>query len=65
MIIIEVGKRENIERALKRYKYKVIKSKQMDEVRKRKEFTKKSQKRRKKLEKAKYIQQLRDQEFNK
>jgi len=64
MIIIEVGKRENIERALKRYKYKVIKSKQMDEVRKRKEFTKKSQKRRKKLEKAKYIQQLRDQEFN-
>lgn len=65
MIVIEVGKRENIERALKRYKYKVIKSKQMDEVRKRKEFTKKSQKRRKKLEKAKYIQQLRDQEFNK
>lgn len=65
MIVIEVGKRENIEKALKRYKYKVIKSKQMDEVRKRKEFTKKSQKRRKKLEKAKYIQQLRDQEFNK
>jgi len=46
MIIIEVGKRENIDRALKRYKYKVIKSKQMDEVRKRQEFTKKSQKRR-------------------
>jgi small subunit ribosomal protein S21 len=64
MIIIEVGKRENIDRALKRYKYKVIKSKQMDEVRKRQEFTKKSQKRRKKLEKAKYIQKLRDQEYD-
>ena len=64
MIIIEVGKRENIDRALKRYKYKVIKSKQMDEVRKRQEFTKKSQKRRKKIEKAKYIQKLRDQEYD-
>jgi len=64
MIIIEVGKRENIDKALKRYKYKVIKSKQMDEVRKRQEFTKKSQKRRKKLEKAKYIQKLRDQEYD-
>jgi len=64
MIIIEEGKRENIDRALKRYKYKVIKSKQMDEVRKRQEFTKKSQKRRKKLEKAKYIQKLRDQEYD-
>jgi len=64
MIIIEVGKRENIDKALKSYKYKVIKSKQMDEVRQRQEFTKKSQKRRKKLEKAKYIQKLRDQEYD-
>jgi ribosomal protein S21 len=54
MIIIEIKKGESIERALKRYKYKVIQTKQLVKLREGQEFTKPSQKRRKKLEKAKY-----------
>lgn len=62
MIVITVGKNENIERALKRYKYKVIKSKQMEQVRDRQEFKKKCVKKREKLKKAKYVQKLKDNE---
>ena len=47
MLIIEIGKKENIERALKRYKNKVYKTKQLNRLREEKEFTKKSTKRRK------------------
>jgi len=62
MIVITVGKNENIERALKRYKYKVIKSKQMEQLRDRQEFKKKCVKKREKLKKAKYVQKLKDNE---
>ena len=41
MIIVEVEK-NNIERALKEYRYKVFKTRQMDNIRERQQFTKKS-----------------------
>jgi small subunit ribosomal protein S21 len=52
MIIIKVGKNENIERALKRYKFKVYKTKQLDNIRERQQHIKKSEKRRKQKQKA-------------
>ncbi len=42
MIIIPVKDGENIDRALKRFKKKFMKTGKMKEVRQRKEFTKKS-----------------------
>lgn len=56
MIIIKVEKNENIDRALKRYKFKVYKTNQLDILREKQEFTKKSEKKRKQFKKAKYIQ---------
>jgi small subunit ribosomal protein S21 len=55
MLIIKVDK--GIEKALKEYKSKVIKTRQSSELNKRKEFTKKSVIRRAQLQKAKYVQQ--------
>jgi small subunit ribosomal protein S21 len=55
MLIIKVDK--GIEKALKEYKSKVIKTRQSSELNKRKEFTKKSVIRRSQLQKAKYVQQ--------
>lgn len=63
MIIIKVGKNENIEKALKRYKFKVYKTKQIDEIRNRKEYVKKSEKRRKQKQKAKYVQKIKGSEI--
>lgn len=60
MIIIKVGKNENIDRALKRYKYKVMKTKQTEQVRNKQEFKKKCVKKREKIQKAKYVQKLKD-----
>ena len=54
MLRIEVKSGENIERALKRYKRKFKSTKRMEEIRERKEFTKKSVKRRKTIKKAAY-----------
>lgn len=56
MIVIEIQKGESIEKALKRYKYKVIKTKQIDKLRERQEFVKKSVTKRMKKQKAKYKQ---------
>jgi small subunit ribosomal protein S21 len=59
MIIVEIKNGENIDRALKTLKSKVIKTKQNQNLFDRKEFTKKSvQKRTQKL-KAIYIQKKR------
>ena len=58
MIVIEVQKGESIEKALKRYKYKVIKTKQIDMLRERQEFVKKSVTKRMKKQKAKYKQYI-------
>lgn len=62
MIVIEVQKGESIEKALKRYKYKVIKTKQIDMLRERQEFVKKSVTKRMKKQKAKYKQYIQHME---
>ncbi|RKE91896.1 30S ribosomal protein S21 [Ichthyenterobacterium magnum] len=59
-IIIKEG--ENIERALKRYKRKHRNIKVMQNLRENQFFTKPSVKRRREIQKANYIQGLRDQE---
>lgn len=56
MLIIKVEKKENIERALKSLKGKVIKTKQTQILSKRKEFEKKSVTRRNQIKKAIYIE---------
>ena len=59
-IIVKDG--ESIERALKRYKRKHRNIKVMQNLREGKFFTKPSVKRRREIQKATYIQNLRDQE---
>jgi small subunit ribosomal protein S21 len=56
MIIVKVDNKNSIEKALKQYKSKIIKTRQMSELNDRKTFVKKSVKRRKQLQKAKYVQ---------
>lgn len=63
MIVIKVGNKENIEKALKRYKYKVYKTKQLEKVRERQEYIKKSEKRRKQKQKAEYVQKIKGSEY--
>ena len=58
MLIIKLEKGESIERALKRYKRKFNNVGMIKELREREKFTKKSDKRRHELSKAKYIQKL-------
>jgi small subunit ribosomal protein S21 len=53
MLIVKVRK-NNIERALKELKSKVIKTRQNSQLNERREFTKKSIKKRQQLIKAKY-----------
>jgi small subunit ribosomal protein S21 len=55
MLIIKV-KKGDINRALKQYKSKTIKTRQMRELRDRKEFEKPSETKRKEKNKAKYVQ---------
>lgn len=62
MIIITVKEGENIDRALKRYKRKHRNVRVMNNLRANQHFTKKSVKRRREIQKAQYIQHLRDQE---
>jgi len=64
MIIIPVREGENIDRALKRHKRKFEKTGRMKEIRNRKQFNKKSELRRRTLQKAVYKQQLQIQEEN-
>lgn len=64
MIIIDVKKAGGLDRALKNYKYKVNKTKMVDELRERKEFKKKSVKRRDEILKAKYVQGKKQEELN-
>lgn len=62
MLIVKIGKKENIDRALKRLKNKVYKTKQLDRLRSEREYTKKSVKKRRQKQKAIYIQKLKDSE---
>jgi small subunit ribosomal protein S21 len=58
MIKIIIGKGESLEKALKRYKHKVIKTKQIEQLRARQEFVKKTTLKREQMKKAKYKQQI-------
>lgn len=64
MLIINVKENESIDRALKRFKKKFEKTGVLRELRSRTAFTKPSVKRRDEIKKAKYIQQIRDEENN-
>ena len=60
MLIIKVDYKTPIEKALKLFKSKVIKTKLMTELKNRKEFVKNSVKRRTELNKAKYVQKIKN-----
>lgn len=62
MLIIPVKEGENIDRALKRFKRKFDKTGTMRQLRTRQQYTKPSVKRRTEIQKAQYIQHLRDKE---
>ena len=62
MLIIPVKDGENIDRALKRFKRKFDRTGTMRQLRRRQAFTKPSVKRRAEVQKAQYIQKLRDAE---
>lgn len=62
MIKVNVDSKTPIEKALKLFKSKVIKTKLMSELRNRKEFTKKSVLKRNQINKAKYVQQIKQKE---
>ncbi|MCI6671759.1 MAG: 30S ribosomal protein S21 [Prevotella sp.] len=62
MIIVPVKDGENIERALKKFKRKFEKTGVVKELRARQQFDKPSVKRRLKMERAIYVQKLRDAE---
>jgi len=57
MLIVQIKNGENIEKALKTLKSKVIKTKQNQSLTKRKEYVKKSVTRRTEMLKAKYNEQ--------
>ena len=54
MLVIKIKPDEKIDRVLKRYKQKFRKTKQLQQVKTNKFFTKKSTKRREEIAKAKY-----------
>ena len=60
MLIIDVKNSENLEKSLKVLKNKVIKTKQNQILNERKEFEKKSVKKREKLLKAIYSQKIKN-----
>ena len=62
MIIVPVKDGENTERALKKFKRKFEKTGVVKELRSRQQFDKPSVKRRLKMERAIYVQHLRDAE---
>lgn len=62
MLIVKLNKKTNIEKALKQLKSKTIRTKQLRELRERKQHIKPSEKKRLQLQKAKYIQTLKDKE---
>lgn len=60
MIIIDLSKEKNLETALRSYKNKVQKTKQIQNLRERKEFVKPSVVRRKEVLKAIYVEQIKN-----
>ncbi len=59
MLVVNVTKEKNLESALKKYKYKVQKTKQTENLRNRQEFVKPSVAKRSKRLKAIYKQEIR------
>jgi small subunit ribosomal protein S21 len=64
MIIVKIKDSKSLEQALKLYKNKSAKLGIVKELRDRQEYVKPSVKRREILNKAKYVQRLKDQEEN-
>ena len=62
MLIVKLDKNTNIEKALKLLKSKVIKTRQSSQLVERKEYEKKSVRKRKMLKKAIYVQKLKNRE---
>jgi small subunit ribosomal protein S21 len=62
MIVVPVKEGENIERALKKFKRKFDKTGVGKELRRRQQFDKPSELKRLKMNRAKYVQQLRQNE---
>ena len=62
MLIVKVKKGQKIEQALKQLKRKFRDTGVLKQIRDNKEFTKPSVKRRREIQKAKYIQKLRDKD---
>jgi small subunit ribosomal protein S21 len=62
MLIIPVKSGENIDRALKRYKRKFVRTTVKNQLQERKQFTKPSIVRRTLIQKAQYVQGLKDKE---
>jgi len=62
MLVIPIKEGENIDRALKRYKRKFDKTGTKRSLNERKQFTKPSVARRMQVQKAQYVQGLRDLE---
>ncbi|MEX0996094.1 MAG: 30S ribosomal protein S21 [Flavobacteriaceae bacterium] len=62
MLIIPIKDGENIDRALKRFKRKFDRTQTTRQLRSRQAFTKPSVSRRAQVQKAQYIQRLRDNE---
>tara|TARA_Y100000356_G_scaffold84312_1_gene70165 strand:- start:527 stop:721 length:195 start_codon:yes stop_codon:yes gene_type:complete len=62
MLIVKVKKGQKIEQALKQMKRKFRDTGVLKELRKRQEFTKPSVIRRREIQKAQYIQKLRDKD---
>ncbi|MEZ4852712.1 30S ribosomal protein S21 [Flavobacterium sp.] len=60
MLIIPVKDGENIDKALKRYKRKFDRTGTVRQLRSRQQFTKPSVSRRAEIQKAQYIQRLKD-----
>jgi small subunit ribosomal protein S21 len=60
MIIIDMKKEKSIESALKTYKGKVQRTKQIQQLRERQEFVKPSVKRRAEVLKAVYVEKLKN-----
>lgn len=61
MLIVKINQGDNIEKALKTLKSKVIKTKQNQKLFEKREYTKKSVLRRTQILKAKYIQNKKNQ----
>lgn len=64
MLIIKIKENITIDRALKMLKNKFVKTKQLNEIKRRKEFIKPSVKRRDEIKNAIYIQKLKQKEEN-